>query len=218
MSWTYYLHQRVSRVLARRLWLASFLLACALSFGVAFSTLFSRAAHLPWAWTYSALLIGSGWFPIPFILCIAWITLHLGTDISIPLGISSLWFTSIISYVVTRTFPEAAERLTSAWPPSYSLKSLDKLLGQRHFEPFLAALLDPRIELRFKTAYQGSHCIPVAWFALMTGILWPALLTLSLHALEWMSPAGMKGWAEQHPAFGLAIVFAWISSDLHTKP
>jgi phosphatidylserine/phosphatidylglycerophosphate/cardiolipin synthase-like enzyme len=133
-----------------------------------------------WSFIYSVLLSSVWLIPIPFILTVLLAVIHLGPDLAIRLGVSSLWVAALLGYGLTRIYPTISRHLYI----EHECHALSKKLGLRNFKSLISVLFDPRISIRLKIAYQGFYCIPFPWFLLGTGILLPAALYEVLYILS----------------------------------
>ncbi|MGK5083945.1 phospholipase D-like domain-containing protein [Bdellovibrionota bacterium FG-1] len=112
--------------------------------------------------------------PLPFVPTALLTTLWLGPDTGIRLTLFSIWIGSILGFSVARIFPTTVARYCSEKAPKW----LENRFKERTFSALLWVLADPRIELRFKIAYQGLYCIPLPWFLMAMGVLAPSVLFL----------------------------------------
>jgi hypothetical protein len=69
--------------------------------------------------------------------------------------------------------------------------SLAQYLGKRFFPSLLLAVFDPVIPLHYKIIYEGIYCMPLAWFALVNGLILPSVLygILSVWSWAWITVA-----------------------------
>ena len=141
------------------------LLVCAT--GIFFSELTVWAnGPAPWGWVaaYAAVFSSTWLLPIPFLPLTAFGALHLGGHLAAECAIPSFWVTSLWGYSLTRYFPTSTARFyrRTGSPP----RGLPEQLGLRSFPTLVSILVDPRVSLRSKIAFQGLYCVPLPWFAL----------------------------------------------------
>jgi len=128
----------------------------------------------PWAYAYSILLTSNWLLPLPFTLISLVTAIHLEPILALRLVICSLWISSIWGYFFSRFFPTWAGRFFR----KTSSSRLPARIGFRSFPYLVSVLLDPRVSLRSKIAYQGLYCVPFPWFLLGTLMVLPSALYL----------------------------------------
>lgn len=145
---------------------------------------------LPRAALYALLLCSSWAIPVPFLpvalLAVVDLShvarLHASNPIdSLRIPIASLWLVSLLGYFATRMFPTRAGLLYKGMRQS----ALSQQLGKRFFPLLLSAAFDPMIPIHYKIIYEGIYCMPLAWFALVNGLLLPSVLYGILLAWNW---------------------------------
>ncbi|MEO7161549.1 MAG: phospholipase D-like domain-containing protein, partial [Bdellovibrionia bacterium] len=174
----FYLLKRKYRGFPRRRWYpVVYTLGLIWIFGAFFTWLIAGVywSQSQWSIYYLAILSSVWLLPIPFILIQILMVFHLGYPEAIKIGVSALWVASALGYMVARYFPAYSSCYYGLDGPSW----LPERLGLRSFPVLLSVLLDPRVSIRSKIAYQGIYCIPMPWFILGTGIVLPAILYIA---------------------------------------
>jgi hypothetical protein len=80
---------------------------------------------------------------------------------------------------------------------------LAQRLGQRFFPLLLSAVFDPTVPLHYKIIYEGIYCMPLAWFALVNGLLLPSVLYGILSGWS-------KAWNAWAPQTLLDLASEWV--------
>lgn len=145
---------------------------------------------------YALLLCATWALPIPFLPTALFAALDLGqysarSSAAIQIPIISFWLASALGYFAARMFPTRAGLLYGNLKQS----ALARYLGKRFFPSLLLAVFDPVIPLHYKIIYEGIYCMPLAWFALVNGLILPSVLYGILSVWNWawasVAPAGV---------------------------
>jgi len=139
---------------------------------------------------YSLLLCSTWVIPVPFLPVALWAALDLQSDGAIRLAVGALWMVSVLGYFASRMFPTRAGLLYQDLKRS----SLAQRLGRRFFPLLLLAMFDPSVPLHYKIIYEGIYCMPLAWFALVNGLLLPSVLYGLLSSWTWAWSAAALNW------------------------
>jgi phosphatidylserine/phosphatidylglycerophosphate/cardiolipin synthase-like enzyme len=178
--------------------IGKFVLTC---LAAAITLSFSGTGHTPdmqlRSIAYALLLCASWVLPVPFLPIALFCAIDLSylarlTDgdslASIKIPIISLWMVSLLGYFAARMFPSRAGLLYGNMRQS----TLAQYLGKRFFPSLLLAVFDPAVPLHYKIIYEGIYCLPLAWFALVNGLILPSVLYGLLSVWNWV-------WTEAAP-------------------
>jgi phosphatidylserine/phosphatidylglycerophosphate/cardiolipin synthase-like enzyme len=162
---------------------------------------FSGTGHTPdmqlRSIAYALLLCASWALPVPFLPTALYCVIDLShlahlahlahltrSDVaaSIKIPIISFWLVSLLGYLAARMFPSRAGLLYGNLRQS----TLARYLGKRFFPSLLLAVFDPAVPLHYKIIYEGIYCLPLAWFALVNGLILPSVLYGLLSVWNWV--------------------------------
>ncbi|MFZ9595296.1 MAG: hypothetical protein ACO3A2_04380 [Bdellovibrionia bacterium] len=184
VPWFYFFKRRLRRRVSRRFWGWIFPLLGLWFFAAFLTSVFSGISWQSSAWPvfYTAAFSLVWVFPVPFFM-LQWIAVaHLGGEQALRVSVSAFWVASAIGYTFCRIFPAFSsqyyQRISPVWLPSR--------LGLRSFPVLLSILLDPRISLCSKIAYQGIYSLPLPWFIVGTGLILPAFFFLVARLEEFL--------------------------------
>lgn len=204
LPWGYAIKRRIHSFSKRKPVTTALLLA-SLSGAATIAVLGLSHAPAGWAWVYAALLSSAWLFPIPFFAVAILAAIQLGGDTGARIAVFAFWIASLCGYATARFAPSAFVRLLAGNPRP----ELHERMGRRTFEELLKILLDPRIEFRVKTAYQGLYCIPLPWFGLGNWIILPAFYWVACRAAAAWVPASWAAPLRQNPAAAVAVLLGW---------
>lgn len=176
MPWLYFLKRRY-RILEKTRYPLTLLIGLFLTLTVSTASL--AVAGFLWMpedlahsiQTYIVMLSFIWLIPVPFLFLTLFAVLDHGAASAAVGSVSALWCAATAGYLLTRMFPTSTSRYyrkTSTRRPAR--------LRLRRFPYLLAILLDPRVSMRAKIAYQGLNTIYLPWFALGTLVLLPSVI------------------------------------------
>jgi phosphatidylserine/phosphatidylglycerophosphate/cardiolipin synthase-like enzyme len=160
---------------------------------------------------YAAILAGAWFLPVPPLPVAILASLQLGPGAGTRLLVGSMWISSLIGYLGARSFPNEFSRLLARSLGARRAHEVDiqvrRRLGARTFSSLIGLLADPRIEFRSKTTYQGICFVPLPWFALGSGLVWPAAGALIVRIGAIAIPHSWRTWIQEHPKEALGVTF-----------
>jgi hypothetical protein len=190
LPWLHLIKRRFQVLFSRRPAIALYALLLSCTAGIAASWLVSGISALPAAqFKLPALLaaaLASAWLiPLPFFLLSMLSFVVLKQSQAVTVILASFWVDAFLGYAAARVFPGAAAQFYGRGRPPSALPW--QSLGQRTFPQLILFLANPFVSVRSKIAGQGLYCIPLPWFALATGLLFPSALVLAARLLtQWI--------------------------------
>lgn len=136
----------------------------------------------------SAAILGiltSSWIlPLSLFAAAFIIAARLGVEEATLLATAAIWASSLMGYSLQRAFPSF---LAPSPSPEKTRIGFENL-GRRNLSGVLRLMANLRLSFREKIHFQGWHCIPLPWFLLASGLLFPAAFYVALRAAIALSP------------------------------
>lgn len=211
LPWAFPIKRRFGRMERRKSWLLTAVLVGLWALGAATSMALSGIATLSpdsqtaWAQLYTAILASCWLIPAPFTALSFLAAIHLGPELGSYTAVNSFWVVSIIGYCIARAFPTPSGRYFRKTAPGW----LPAKLGLRSFPYLFSVIVDPRVSLRSKIAYQGLYSVPMVWFGLGTLLFLASLLfTLTRHASAALPAVFLEAVRNQAPLLLVLMALA----------
>lgn len=213
LPWMFRLRVRMRGTAHRHPWVFTSVLtmicvaSLLLAVGIASLLSGSHALSNGWAFYYAAFLSAGWFFPIPFMPIAVAAVLHLGPVSGTSIVVAAFWINALLGYGMARFFPTRSNLfyLRTQSDSRGGLKNLHHGLGVRRFADLVRVVLDPRVSLRSKVAYQGLYCVHFPWFAVATLVLLPSMLFGAARLASHFAPEILRAWATN---YGPALVGA----------
>lgn len=220
VPWFYFIKRRYHFLEHRRRWIIALLALGAALMSAAVATRLAgvqdsqMVTGYPWPKIYAAFFANAWWLPLPVLPLSLISALHLGGELAARISVTGFLVSALMAYSLGRAFPSSAARFyrnTQPW-------RIPSRLQARNFPYILSIILDFRVSVRSKLAFQGIQAVPVVWFVFSTcmafgsliylltrgfGLIMPHLIQLRPQTLEWISVIALTGCC----AFGAAQLF-----------